>query len=77
MMKISVKVQTRAKVEKVEELSPGSFKVWVHASPANNVANKAVIKILAGHFDVAKSGVSITSGATSRNKIITIESLAN
>ena len=59
-------------MEKVEELSSGNLKVWVHSVPAEGQANEAVIKLLAKHFDVAKSLVAIVSGHTSRNKIIEI-----
>lgn len=71
-MRISVKVQTRAKVEKVEELGAGALKVWVHSAPADNAANEEVIKLLAKHFGIAKSLIKIISGHTNRNKIIEI-----
>jgi len=46
--------------------------VRVNAKPVNGEANKALIKTLSGHFDVAKSFIRIVKGEKSRNKIVEI-----
>ena len=49
-----------------------SLKVRVRAQPEKGKANKAVIKILAKALGVAKSQLSLVSGATSHNKSVHI-----
>ncbi len=72
-MKISVKAKTGSSREKVEKIDDNSYAVWVRAKPADGKANEAVIKALAGHFDIAKSKVSLVKGHTSKQKIFEID----
>ena len=44
----------------------------VKAMPHEGKANEAVIELVARHFKVPKSVVTIVTGLTSRNKIIEI-----
>ena len=46
--------------------------VKVTAPPDKGKANAALVKLLAKHFGVAKSAVSIASGETARLKIVEI-----
>lgn len=71
MMKISVRVITNAKAEKIEE-NGGDFKVWLKSKPVENTANKTLIKFIAKHFQVPKRNVKIVSGLKSRNKILEV-----
>jgi len=41
--------------------------------PADNEANKAVVKILAKSLGIPKSRISIVRGATSRSKTVEIQ----
>lgn len=73
-MRITLKVVPRSRKEGIEgPLADGSYKVHVHAPPADGAANEAVIEALAKHFKTAKSRVKIVKGETSRNKIAEIE----
>lgn len=72
-MTIQVKVQTRAKEERIEQLDLEDYKVWVTAAPQDGEANQAVIEVVAEHFDVAPSRVHIKSGSKSSRKLIEIE----
>ncbi len=74
-MKIKVKVKARSKVERVEKVGDGLYKVWVKAVPEKGKANEAVIKALSSYLDVPKSSISIVSGRTSSDKILEIPSL--
>jgi uncharacterized protein YggU (UPF0235/DUF167 family) len=58
-----------------EQLSDGSIvlSVRVRAIPANGQANAALETLLAKTVGVAKSRVSVVSGATSRIKIVDIQ----
>lgn len=71
-MKIEVKIVPASSQQKVEEDSTGFFKIWLHAKPIDGAANEELVEILSGHFHVAKSLISIVSGAKSRTKIIEI-----
>jgi uncharacterized protein (TIGR00251 family) len=75
-MIIRVKVQTRSSQEKIEELGPDEYKVWVAAAPAEGEANAALIDTLADYFDVAPSLVKIKSGNKSTHKLIEIDDSA-
>lgn len=71
-MRVSITVKPNTGKECVEELSDGSLFVSVKARAAEGKANQAVERILARHFDVAPSCVSIVSGASSRNKRVEV-----
>lgn len=71
-MKISVKVKPNAKKESVEQAPDGSFLVSVKAPAAEGKANTRLVKVLAKHYAVAPSCVSIVSGASSRTKRVEI-----
>ena len=71
-MKIFVKVKARSKLQKVECVADGSYKVWVKAVPERGKANEAVIEALSGHFDVPKRFITIVSGHASSTKTIDV-----
>lgn len=70
-MKINVKVFTRSAKEEVVQ-RPDGYTVRVRAAPQDGKANEAVIRLLARHFGVTMSAVSVVRGLTVRNKIIEI-----
>ena len=71
-MKISAVVRANSKVEKVEEVGQGSFRVWVKEPRKENKANAAVLRVLAKHLGIPVSHFAIKSGHTSSRKIIEI-----
>jgi len=73
VMKIFVSIKPNAKVKKVEKTDESHFKVWVKKSPVEGKANLALIKTLAGYFDIASSRVSIISGHSSKKKAVEIK----
>lgn len=73
---IEVRVTTRSRRDIVEPPRPdGTLDIRVTAAPADGAANRSVVKLVAACFGVAKSNVSIVSGATSRHKRLRIEGL--
>jgi len=72
-MKINVKVKLRSKEEKIDKIDDYSFVVWTKESPVEGRANRAIIGVLAEHFNVAPVNVRIVSGYNSKHKIIEIE----
>lgn len=71
-MIIKAKVKLRAKEEKIEKDENGDFIVRVKELPVEGRANKAVMRILAGYFNVPVSSIRIVSGFKSRQKTIEI-----
>jgi len=71
-MKISIIAKPNKKEEKIEEIGENEFRVFVKATAKKGKANRAVIKILAEYFNVAKSDINIISGLNSKHKIIEI-----
>lgn len=83
-MRIIVKAKPSAKQEKVERLTQPSlhlegtkieldiYKVSVKEPPVSGRANDAIIRALAGYFDVAPSKIRLVSGQTSKKKIFEI-----
>jgi len=56
-------------VEKIDDIN---FKVQVTQPPEKGKANMAVVKALAGYFNVNRSNVQIVSGSSSKLKVIKI-----
>ncbi len=71
-MKISVKVKSGNREEKVENLGGNNFLISVRQRPEKGLANKAVIKLIAKYFKLAPTTVKIVSGHSSKQKIIEI-----
>ena len=71
-MRISVIAKTSSKIEKIEQISEGEFKVSFSVQPIENRANIKIIELLSDYFDVPKSSISIVRGLKSKNKTIDI-----
>jgi len=71
-MKLSIKVTTNAKQEKIEKISESEFKVYLTCVPEKGKANKVLIKLFAKYFGIAKSNIKIVIGEKNRNKILEI-----
>ncbi|MBU0750133.1 DUF167 domain-containing protein [Patescibacteria group bacterium] len=85
-MKILVKVRPKAKKNSVERVTEPTltfafmqpdlpvYKVSTTEPPTDNRANMAIIELLADHFDISKSDVTLISGHTSKQKVFSIDS---
>ena len=72
-MIITVKVKPGAKVgPKLEQLEGGSYVAFIRARAHDGEANEALIELLSDSFHVAKSLITIKSGAASRVKTVEI-----
>jgi uncharacterized protein (TIGR00251 family) len=72
-MLLRVKVIPRsAASEIVGELADGTLKVKIAAPPERGRANEALIALLASHFGVPKSAITIASGHISALKLVKI-----
>lgn len=72
-MRIYVRVSPRSSKNEVVKISEGEYKVRLTAPPVDGEANVMLIKILAEHFDVPKSSLSIVGGKSAKTKIVEIQ----
>jgi len=70
-MTVKVKVISQAKKVRIEPLSD-SLKVYLTKPPLNDKANKQLIEVIAKHYQVKKSKVSIIKGLKQKEKILEI-----
>lgn len=73
MRKILIKVKPGSKSDELEQLADGSWVARVKAQPVENRANEALCKLVATHFGVKKSQVSIKTGRSGRTKLVQID----
>ncbi len=71
-MIIEVKTKPNAKHSRLEALADGTWVAHVQAPPVDGKANAKLICLVAEHFGVSKSSVTILTGATSRRKRIEV-----
>jgi len=73
---VKVRVQPRASRNQIVGFMGDTLRVRVTAPPEDGKANQAVIVLLAGSLDVAKSRVQIIRGHGSRDKLISVDGLS-
>jgi uncharacterized protein len=73
MRTIRLKVKPGSRVDELTEQADGTWLARVKAPPVDGKANAAVIELVASHFGLRKSQVSIKSGASARMKSVTLE----
>jgi len=71
-MRVYVKVSPRSSKNEVTKISEGEYKVRLTAPPVDGQANKMLIDILAEHFGVSRSLITIIGGKSARVKIVEI-----
>lgn len=71
-MILLVKVKPNAKKSSLEQQPDGNWVAHVNAPPVDGKANERLIKIIAEHFDVPKSSISIQTGKSSKLKRIEV-----
>lgn len=69
---LNVKVNPKAKLNKVSQDDAGNLTVWTTAAPDKGQANEAVIKALAEFLKIPKSKITLKRGGTSRQKVFEI-----
>jgi uncharacterized protein len=74
--RIAVKVHPRAKRSAVAGRFGDGWKVDLAAPPVDGKANDECIRFFAELADVPRSRVRIVTGASSRNKVVEVEGIA-
>jgi uncharacterized protein len=72
MRTLRVKVKPGSREEVLSELEDGSWLARVKAPPVDGKANAALIAPVARHFGLRKAQVNIKSGASGRQKLVTV-----
>jgi uncharacterized protein (TIGR00251 family) len=65
---LSLRIHPRAKHSQIVGVKDGALVVRTTAPPADGQANKAVLKLLAEHLNIAPSRLVLLRGHTHRNK---------
>lgn len=71
--RLAVRVKPRASRTRVVGLREGALEIAVAAPPVDGLANQELCAFVARAVGVAKSKVHLVSGATGRNKLLTVE----
>ncbi len=69
---VNVKVNPKARINRVEEDGAGGYTVWTTAAPDKGQANDAVARALAAHLGISRSSIVLKRGATSRKKVFDV-----
>ena len=72
----AVKVHPRARKNAITGAVGDALKLALTAPPVDGKANQAVVEFFADFFQIPRSSVTITSGATSRLKTVRITGVA-
>jgi hypothetical protein len=73
---LKVRVNPRSSQNRVTGWQDGVLSIKLTAPPVEGAANKACIEFLADLLRVKKSQIELQSGATSREKIFSIEGIS-
>lgn len=71
-MLLELIVKPNSKHESVEKISETVYRVAVNSPPVDGKANEAVIKILAKHFKLPKSAITLVRGAKGKKKFVEV-----
>lgn len=76
-LKIKIRVTARAGRNAIDRWDPQTNTLYlrVAAVPSDGQANEAILQLLAKQLSVPKSRITLTGGATSRNKTYEIEDM--
>ena len=73
MRVVEVKVVPKSSRQRVEVIEENKLKVWVHSAPERGRANEELREILAKHFGLARTKVSLFKGGRSRIKLFALD----
>ncbi len=70
-MRIAVRVKPGTKgASRLERQEDGSYVAFLHARAHDGEANRALLELVAREFKIAKTQVTIKSGAKARGKVL-------
>ena len=69
---LQVKVKPQSRVSRLSQDAQGMWLAEVKALPVDGRANDEVIRLVAEHFACRRDAVTITAGASGRQKLIRV-----
>ena len=72
---LTIRIQPRAAKNEIIMTDNGGIKIRLTAPPVDGAANESLVKFLSDILSIAKSGVEIVSGHTSREKVVRINGM--
>lgn len=69
--RIAVVVHPRSSRQRIAETAD-ALHVWLTAAPAEGGANRELIELIADHYGVGRSAVTIVRGHSSRHKLVEV-----
>ncbi|HET9781813.1 MAG TPA: DUF167 domain-containing protein [Candidatus Dormibacteraeota bacterium] len=69
--RIAIVVHARSSRRRVEEVDD-ALHVWLTSAPVQGSANRELMDVIADHYGVARSAVTILRGHSSRHKLVEI-----
>ena len=75
-MLVQVKVKPNARTSALIPVGDGTWVAQLRSPPVEGRANAELIALVAGHFGVARSSVSIRGGASGRTKYLSVPDTA-
>lgn len=76
MSTLQVRVKPNARASTLEQQADGTWLAQIKAPPVDGQANEELIALVARHFGVRRSEVSIRSGGSGRMKLMQVSDLA-
>jgi hypothetical protein len=73
---LSVKLQSRASVNKIGEPLGNELRIKVTAPPVDAAANGALLRLLAKTLDCSRNRVELLRGHTARHKIVKLRGIS-
>lgn len=73
MTTLRVRVKPNAHASTLEEQDDGTWLAQVKAVPVDGKANEELVRLVARHFNLRQSQVTIRSGASGRMKLIQLD----
>jgi len=73
MKTLQVKVKPNSRVCGLEALDDGSWLARVKSPPVDGKANNELVTLIARHFKLPKSRVSVKSGVSGRMKLVQVD----
>ena len=69
---LQIKVKPNSRVSMLQQNDDGTWLAQIKSPPVDGKANEELIALVAKHFRLRKSEVSIKSGGSSRTKLVQI-----
>ena len=73
---LQIKVKPRARISQLTQTQDGQWLAQLKSEPVDGKANEELIALVANHLGCRKAEVSIKCGATSRMKLVRVETSA-